>query len=100
MNRPALLLYRSTCGKCRILSAAVVVLACGAIRRVPAASPEAARLYASFDQPPGQLAMISGDTFHTGRAIPRAFLMALATRFTGIQWDAGHARARARVRVE
>ncbi len=74
--RPALL-YRATCPKCRLLSAMIVSLSCGWVRRVPVDSPEAVRLYARFGQPPDRLALLYRDGFRTGWTISIFTLTAL-----------------------
>jgi hypothetical protein len=63
--RPTLL-YRATCGKCRVLSAAAVALTLGLVRRVPLASPEALGLYERHRVRPGKLALVTGRGMRTG----------------------------------
>jgi hypothetical protein len=59
MNTPgAILLYRATCAKCRILSLVVVWLSLKWVERVPISSPRANALYEAHDLQPGKLALI------------------------------------------
>ncbi len=62
----AILLYRSTCAKCRVISLAVVCLSVGLVRRVPLSSPEAGRLYEEHGVRPGKLALVGGERMFTG----------------------------------
>jgi hypothetical protein len=74
--RPTLL-YRANCPKCRFLSAAIVVLSCGWVRRIPVDSPEALQLYNRFGQTRGRLALLYRGSFRTGWAIPVFTLIAV-----------------------
>jgi hypothetical protein len=71
------LLYRATCTKCRLVSAAIVVMSCRRIRRIPLDSPEALGLYARFAEPPGKLALAYRRRFQVGRGLPLSLLLAL-----------------------
>jgi len=65
----AVLLYRSTCPRCRFLSALVVLLSGRAIRRVPNHTEEAAALYARHQRGAGKLALFNGRRAYWDRAV-------------------------------
>ncbi len=71
--RPVLI-YRSTCAKCRRLSRAVVILTLGRVRRIPLASLEAAALYQRHGVRPGKLALAKGGRMFTGLNVFRGLL--------------------------
>lgn len=90
MSTPStILLYRSTCTKCRVLSLLIVWLSCGWIHRVPFSSPEASMLYEAYDMRPGKFALIGGRHIFLGwRAFPglaTLAVMAFRSRFSKIQ---------------
>jgi hypothetical protein len=62
----ATLLYRVTCKKCRILSRLVVVLSLGYIRRIPNNSPEAQRLFKTYQGNSSKIILIRGDKVYIG----------------------------------
>jgi hypothetical protein len=74
------LFYQERCPPCRFLSRLVVILAAGAIRRVPLDSVEAAALYRERPEWRGELLMTGGGRVWTGtavfQAVPRAVLAA------------------------
>lgn len=82
LDRP-ILLYRDTCTRCRLSSLAVLLLACGRLRRVPVDSPEALGLYARFDEPAGRLAVIYRGRFRRSWSIPLAIAEAFADGVRG-----------------
>ena len=91
------LLYRSTCRKCRFLSQCLALCSFGWIRRIPSQSHEAAELCASYGVTPRKLAVIGYGRVFTGwhavPAVPALALLALRAwqsarrRVTG--FDAG-----------
>ncbi len=73
----AVLLYRASCRRCRLLSRLSVALSFGALRRVPLDSEEAQRLYESYPATRGKLALIEGARCRTGaRVIPAGLRLA------------------------
>jgi predicted DCC family thiol-disulfide oxidoreductase YuxK len=74
--RRAILLYRASCPKCRLISKAIVVLSCGRIRRVPLDSATARALYDRFGEPQARIALFYRGAFRIGRAIPASMAMA------------------------
>ena len=70
------LLYRETCGKCRCLSLAVVVLSLGRIRRLPIASREARSIYETHNVEPGKLMLVLHRRTLTGwRVLPGTLML-------------------------
>jgi hypothetical protein len=81
-GRHAVLLYRSTCGKCRVLSRFIVCLSLGWVQRVALLSPGALAMVDAYGLPRAKLALIGyGKAFTAWRTIPGiAVLMGLALR--------------------
>jgi len=86
MAKPSLvLLYRATCGKCRALSLALVLLSLGWVRRVPLSSPEASEIY-SEDLRPGKVVLVSNHGVFTGwHTLPGLLAVPLLTIFSQIR---------------
>jgi hypothetical protein len=71
MNRGVILLYRSTCPKCRALSLAIVLLSVGWVRRLPLASVDAIKVYDAHSMRPGKLTVVGyGRAFSGWRVVP------------------------------
>jgi hypothetical protein len=70
--RPVIL-YRDTCGKCRLLSRLAVAASLGRLSRLPLSSPRAAAILHSVPAARGKLVLLDGDSLVTGwRVIPAA----------------------------
>ena len=70
MMRRAVLIYRRTCGKCRVLSICAVLLACGAVRRVAHDSAEAAALgHPGFERGVLKVTLLIGSRRWRGAAV-------------------------------
>jgi len=65
------LIYRSTCQKCRALSKLVVLFTLGWVRRVPLSSVEAGALYEAHSVRPGKLAIVGYGRVFIGRDVFR-----------------------------
>jgi hypothetical protein len=63
------LLYRSTCPRCRFLSRAVVVASGLAVRRIANDTPEAAAVYARHGVAAGKLALVHRGRIYAGRRV-------------------------------
>ena len=73
MPTAAVLLYRDTCGKCRLLSRLAVAASLGRLARLPLSSPGAAALLRRAPMARGKLVLIDGERLVTGwRVIPAA----------------------------
>lgn len=72
-SRP-LLLYRGTCGKCRLISRLLVALSLATIRRAPIRSEEAERVLRAHPERKGKLALIRGAEIVTGWPVVPAVL--------------------------
>jgi len=68
-RRPAVLLYAQGCPKCRFLSAVLIVLAAGALRRVPLERTEYAGFYEDHPEGRGYPALIDDGRVTAGRAV-------------------------------
>lgn|GEM_PF-1463513 len=68
----AVLLYRASCRRCRLLSGLSVVLSFGALRRVPLEGAEAQRLYECYPATRGKLALIERERCWSGARVPSA----------------------------
>ncbi len=72
------MLYRDTCGKCRLLSRLAVVAALGRIRRAPASSALAIDIVRRVPVARGKLVLLDGPRLVTGwKVIPSLVLCAL-----------------------
>ena len=72
-NRGVVLLYRSTCPKCRALSLAIVLLSLGWVRRLPLASVDAVKLYNAHSMRPGKLAVAGYGRMFAGWSVIPGF---------------------------
>lgn len=84
---PAVLLYAGACPKCRFLSALLVKLSLGAMRRLPMEREEARRFYfVEHPEAKGLPALAEGDRFTYGwrvvLAVPRLILRTWWTALT------------------
>ncbi len=78
-NARAILLYRATCAKCRVISLALVWLSLGAVRRVPLSSPVARELCDEHRLQRGKFALITDQrTFEGWHAVSRLLVLPLA----------------------
>lgn len=64
-----LLFYRATCPRCRFLSAALVALSVGIMRRVPNTSAEATAIFDARGVERGKLALLHRGRLHVGRSV-------------------------------
>jgi hypothetical protein len=76
--------YQETCPPCRVLSRLAVLLALGAIRRVPLGSDEAAALHEEHPEWRGQLLMLDGETVHLGPRVFRAVPLTILSVFVDL----------------
>ena len=74
MSMLPVLLYRATCGKCRVLSLLLRVAALGRLQRVPIASAEADLLYSRRPGTRGRLALVRNTVVITGPPMAVALL--------------------------
>jgi hypothetical protein len=65
----SVILYRATCGKCRLLSHLATAMSFGSLRRVPLDAPEADVLRSRHGIPRGKLALIHRDRVTSGRIV-------------------------------
>lgn len=77
---PALLIYRATCAKCRRISAVILVLALGSLRRLSLDSPRARDIYARHGVETAKVGVFYGGTLRTGWSIPLGILEAIRAR--------------------
>jgi hypothetical protein len=85
MNQPlAILLYRATCAKCRVISLAIVWLSLGTVRRVPVASAAARQLREERGIPEGKLALITPRRVFAGRSAVSALLTLPLTMWSNL----------------
>lgn len=83
MTRAALL-YRHSCRKCRVLSAAAVLLSLGTIRRIPLDSSGAEDLYRRFPQTRGKLALVDGPRSWLGWEVFGGAIVTVCRRVAGV----------------
>jgi hypothetical protein len=77
MPTGAVLLYRDTCGRCRLLSRLAVAASLGRLARWPLASPRAEAILRRVPAARGKLVLVDGERLVTGwRVIPAALWQA------------------------
>ena len=78
-SRHALLLYRHTCRKCRVLSRLLVGLSLATIERAPISSAQADAVVRAYPHSKGKLALVKADRIVTGLPVVPAALACLFT---------------------
>lgn len=78
-SRPALLLYRHTCWKCRVLSRMIVAMSLAAIDRAPITSAQADVVLRAHPDSKGKLALVRGSRIVTGWWVAPAAIWCLLT---------------------
>ena len=81
MSRPALLLYRHTCRKCRVLSRIIVALSFAAIDRAPITSTQAELVQRACPDSKGKLVLVRGSRIVIGWWVAPEALWCLLTRW-------------------
>jgi hypothetical protein len=66
---PAVLVYRSTCPKCRWLSKIALIITFNQLRRIPLSSDEAQQIYAAFPGTKNKLAVFYRGKLYIGKKV-------------------------------